>query len=213
MDDPTDDPKRIVERGYDAIADRHRAWALGVRTEERARYTAVLLNGIAPGAPVLELGCGAGGPTTQALARRFAFTGVDLSAQSLNQARATLPSATFLHADMTALTFPPASFAGVAAFYSIIHVPRDEQPGLLRSIASWLRPGGLLVASFGLHDTAASYEDDFLGAPMYWSSFDGETDRRMVREAGLEIAQATEEIADEDGAPITFLWIVARKPG
>jgi hypothetical protein len=49
--------------------------------------------------------------------------------------------------------------------------------------------------------------------PMYFSHFDGATNQRLVAEAGLRIISAREETADEDGAPVTFLWVVATKPG
>jgi len=205
-------PKCIVAAGYDRIAARLAAWATHTRTEERARYTALLLNTLPEGADVLELGCGDGGPTTRALADRFRLTGVDLSAEQIVRAREHVPRASFIQADMTALRLAPASFDAVAAFYSIIHVPREEQPALLGQIAGWLRPGGLLVASFGAHDNPEGYEEDWLGAPMYWSGYDAATNRRLVEEAGLLIERAQTETADEDGVPITFLWIVARKP-
>ncbi|HEY7092549.1 MAG TPA: class I SAM-dependent methyltransferase [Ktedonobacterales bacterium] len=205
--------KRIVEQGYDQIAERYAAWAAQVWSDERARYTNLIVRRLADGADVLELGCASGGSTTQALAERFKLTGVDLSARNVELARANVPSATFLHADMTALKLAPASFDAVVAFFSIIHVPRDEQPGLLAKIARWLRPGGLFVATMGAGATENGYEEDWLGAPMYWSHFDAETNRRLVEEAGLTIESATLETADEDGAPVTFLWVVARKPG
>ena len=47
---------------------------------------------------------------------------------------------------------------------------------------------------------------------MYWSSHDSETNRRMVREAGLEIVSAKEETTRADGESETFLWVIARKP-
>jgi hypothetical protein len=47
---------------------------------------------------------------------------------------------------------------------------------------------------------------------MYWSHFDAPTNRRLVEAAGLEIVSGREEIEDEDGAPVTFYWVVARKP-
>lgn len=205
-------PKHIVAAGYDRIAARHAAWATQTRAEERARYTALLLETLPEGADVLELGCGDGGPTTCALADRFRLTGVDLSAEQIARAREHVPHATFIRADMTALRLAPASFAAVAAFYSIIHVPRTEQPALLGQIAGWLRPDGLLVASFGARDNPADYADDWLGAPMYWSGYDAATNWHLVEAAGLLIERAQMETADEDGAPITFLWIVARKP-
>jgi hypothetical protein len=48
-------------------------------------------------------------------------------------------------------------------------VPRDEQPVLFIRIAQWLRPDGLFLATLRGCDTAAAYESDWLGAPMYWS--------------------------------------------
>ena len=47
---------------------------------------------------------------------------------------------------------------------------------------------------------------------MYWSSYDSETNRRMVREAGLQIVSADEETTRAEGESETFLWVVARKP-
>jgi hypothetical protein len=46
---------------------------------------------------------------------------------------------------------------------------------------------------------------------MYWSSYDSQTNRRLVREAGLSIVEAREESADEFGQPVTFLWVIAEK--
>jgi len=205
------DPKQVVEQGYDRIAERYVEWAQDGRTEERARYTSVLLDELSPGATVLDLGCGAGVPTTQQLAQRFEVTGVDVSARQIALAQQSVPEAQFIQADITQLDFPPASFDAVAAFYSIIHVPRQEQAKLLRDIASWLRPGGLLVATMGAHSMKVDFDADFLGAPMYWSSFDSQTNRRLVKEAGLHIVNAREETAKEFDEPVTFLWIVAQK--
>jgi ubiquinone/menaquinone biosynthesis C-methylase UbiE len=205
--------KRIVEQGYDQIAERYAAWAAHARSDERARYTDLVVRSLPDGADVLELGCASGGLTTQTLATRFTLTGVDLSARNIALARTHIPSATFLHADMTELEIAPASFDAVVAFFSLIHVPRQEQSDLLAKIERWLRPGGLFVATMGAGATENGYEENWLGAPMYWSHFDAETNRRLVEEAGLVIASATLETADEDGAPVTFLWVVARKPG
>jgi ubiquinone/menaquinone biosynthesis C-methylase UbiE len=204
--------KRIVEQGYDQIAERYAAWAAQVRSDERARYTDLIISSLPDGANVLELGCASGSPTTEALAARFELTGVDLSARNVEVARANITTATFLHADMTELEIEPASFDAVVAYFSIIHVPREEQAGLLAKIARWLRPSGLFVATMGASATENGYEEDWLGAPMYWSHFDAATNQRLVEEAGLVIESATLETSDEDGAPVTFLWVVARRP-
>ena len=205
------DPKQIVADGYDHIAEQHEEWASDVRVEERAKYTSVLLEKLPKGAEVLELGCGSGIPTAQKLTEKFAVTGVDISARQIELARQKVSTAMFIHADMTKLDFPDDSFDAVTAFYSIIHVPRQEQAELLRKIASWLRPGGLLVVTMGAHSTEAYFNDNWLGMPMYWSNFDSETNRRLVKEAGLDIISAIDETADEFDNPITYLWVIAQK--
>ena len=84
-------------------------------------------------------------------------------------------------------------------------MPREEHAGLLRKVAAWLRPGGLLVATMGAGAVEGSVEADWLGAPMYFSHHDGEANRRLVREAGLRIVRAREETEKEDGRPVTLL--------
>ncbi|MFQ5795449.1 MAG: class I SAM-dependent methyltransferase [Candidatus Bipolaricaulia bacterium] len=206
------DPKQIVAQGYDRIDERHSEWASRVRKEERAQYTSILLEELPEGAEVLELGCGVGIPTTRQLAQRFVVTGVDISARQIALARQNVPAAKFIHADMMELDLPPASFDAVVAFYSIIHVPRQEHPKLLQTIATWLRSGGLLVVTMGASSTDVGFEEDWLGAPMYWSSYGSETNKHLVEATGLHIISAREETAEEFGELVTFLWVVAQKP-
>ena len=47
---------------------------------------------------------------------------------------------------------------------------------------------------------------------MYWSHFDAGTNQQLVTNAGFELVEAALDTADEDGQPITHLWIVGRKP-
>ena len=184
------EPKEMVARGYDTIAERYYQWACQGQTGVRQQSVSFLVEHLPGGAAILELGSGSGKPTAQMLAQHFEVTGVDLSARHIELARQNVPNATFLQADMTALTFPPASFDAVVAFYSIIHVPRDEQPKLFYDICRWLKPGGLFVAVLGTEDVPEQILPDFLGAPMYWSHFDSPTNQRLVEEAGLRIVSS-----------------------
>ena len=91
------------------------------------------------------------------------------------------------------------------------HLPRDEHGRLLRRVARWLRPGGGLLANLGTTGGDAFIED-WHGVPMYWSSWDQRTNRRLLEAAGLDILVDSVETAVEDGEPVTFQWLVARKP-
>ena len=129
--EPVDDPRGIVAAGYDAIAERYYAWSDARPSPTRMRWLAKALERIPPGTDVLDLGCGTGVPMTRALAVGRRVTGVDISARQIELARAAVPEATFVQADMTALDLAPASLDAVVAFYSLTHVPRADLPQLL----------------------------------------------------------------------------------
>lgn len=161
---------------------------------------------------MLELGCGAGIPLTVALAEGRSVTGVDISAAQVDAARRNVPAATFLHADMTSLAFDGGSFDAVVAFYSLTHVPRDLVPPLLARIRAWLAPGGILVVTMGVEDDPGTIEEDWLGAPMYFSHFSARKNRRLVEEAGFVIDSAEVLIEPEDRYDARFLWVIAHAP-
>ncbi len=200
-------PKNLVARGYDTVADAYlgRFSSSAVRDAWLAGFVALL-----PGkARVLDLGCGAGVPVARQLAGLgHDVTGVDGSARQIRLARAHVPAAAFLQADMTEVELPAASFDGAAAFYSITHVPAAEQGPLLARIGSWLKPGGIFVGSFGA-GKAHDWTGDWLGTEMFFSHNDEATSVALVRRAGLKPLRT--ETVEQDNEDARFLWILARK--
>ena len=209
----SDPHRRLVERGYDRVAEQY----LATKDEQDPLVLSALqdvVRGLPPGSPFLDLGCGAGVPATLWLAERgFDVTGVDLSQRQLDLARALVPGATFLKGDMTGLDFGPEAFGAVIALHSIIHVPREEHPALLGKIRRWLRPGGLFLATPTLTDFVGEDDDwEGWGAPMRWSHYDAETNVAMLRRAGLGIVYAEGRAGGGTGrAEETWLWVLARK--
>ncbi len=200
------DGERIVESGYDRIAEQYLA------TKDAGDPIVLaaleqLASIVASGSPVLDLGCGAGVPVLQWLAQHFVVTGVDISARQLQLAHEHVPAATLIRASMTTVDFPPAKFDAVVAIHSIIHVQRDAQPMLVRRIHCWLQPGGAFLATWALRASEGT-EDNWegWGAPMWWSHYDAETNLRMLQDAGFRI-----ESADlHTGGGETWLWVIAR---
>ena len=204
--------KRVVETGYDRIAERYLA---SKDAEDPTTLAALdeLARELSPGAAVLDLGCGAGVPATRRLAQRFAVTGVDLSTRQLELARQHVPAANFLKADMTDLSFAPEAFAAVVAFHSIIHLPRAEHPALLGKIRRWLKPGGVFLATWALGEWEGEENDwEGWGAPMRWSHHDGETSLELLRGAGFAIERAEARTTRGTRGDESWLWVFARKP-
>ena len=202
--------KRLVRRGYDMVS---RAYRSDDYRLEGSGYQATLdlvLHQLRRNDRVLELGCGCGIPVTRALAARCRVIGIDLSRVQLSRARRLVPEADFLEGDMCELRFRESSFTGIVAYYSLIHIPLQEQPALLRRIWEWLVPGGFLLASVGFTRWVGSEQNwcDVPGATMYWSHEDRETSRRWFREAGFALER--EEFMPEGSGGATVL--LGRKP-
>ena len=145
----SDREKMIVRAGYDEIAERYLTWSERVVNDPSGRFLNEFAGRLHDGARVLDLGCGAGIPSTRLLARRFEVLGVDISEAQIELARKNVPEATFVRDDFSDLAFPDESFDGITAFYSISHVPRDEHACLFARAAGWLKPGGLFLATLG----------------------------------------------------------------
>lgn len=201
-------PHETVKRGYDQIADRYLAWSAdhGVRL----RWLSELRATLPPPARVLDLGCGAGLPVARWLVDAgYDLTGIDGSTAQIARARRNVSEGDFRVADMTDVELDPDSFDAVVAMYAITHVPRAKHAALLQRIHSWLRPGGMLLASLGAGDLP-EWTGEWLGVEMFFSHFDADTNLRLVAETGFEIERGEVVPEDEAGEPVSFLWVLAR---
>jgi ubiquinone/menaquinone biosynthesis C-methylase UbiE len=206
-----DERKRTVEAGYDALADHFGEWMARVEGDPWQRFLDELAARVPAGARLLDLGCGNGAKIAR-VADRFDVTAVDISERQLRRARVAVPEASFVQADFTELDLPPEELDAVTALYSIVHVPREEQPGLFARILRWLKPGGLFLASLS-HVGGEDRVDQWLGVNMFFSGFGADTNRRLVREAGFELLADELIWMREPESEVAFLWVLARKPG
>jgi SAM-dependent methyltransferase len=150
------------------------------------------------GARVLDLGCGTGLPTARQLtASGLRVTGVDLSPGMLARARTNVPEADFVQGDIADLAevldspgevgvAGPEVFAGMAAFFTLLMLPRSEIPATLGAIRDRLEPGGLLALSM----VEADVDDvpiPFLGNTIRVSGYLRDELRQIVTDAGFEV--------------------------
>lgn len=102
--------------------------------------------------PVCDMGCGPGHVARYLHERGVDIFGIDLSSGMLAQARRLNPAIRFELGDMQALTLADASLAGITAFYSLIHISRENVVAVLRELKRVLRPNGLLFIAFHIGD-------------------------------------------------------------
>jgi 2-polyprenyl-3-methyl-5-hydroxy-6-metoxy-1,4-benzoquinol methylase len=206
------DPKELVRRGYDALSYQYRGDGdddPGERREWIERLTTL----VDPAAHVLDLGCGCGVPVSRALvAAGLRVTGVDLSDVQIGRARTLVPGASFIRADASEVGFAPGTFDAVVCLYMLIHLPMDEQPALLAKLASWIRPGGLLVATTG-HQAWTGTSDNWLGGDttMWWSHADAATYAGWLTTAGFAIE--AEEFVPEGSRGHSLFWCRVENSG
>jgi SAM-dependent methyltransferase len=165
------DPRQVVRDGYDLVSEAYRTDDFDFADSIYRQPLSWLESILTPGDRVLDLGCGCGIPVARTLSSRFQVLGIDISPVQIQRAQRLVPEAEFQCSDFTDVALPVASFEAVVAFYSIIHVPIQEQPALFDSIASWLVPKGLFLGSVGW-ETWTGTESDWCGvagATMYWS--------------------------------------------
>jgi ubiquinone/menaquinone biosynthesis C-methylase UbiE len=145
----TPNPKQRISTAYSAAADHYELPALGFwnhfggRTVQRA--------GLASGAMVLDVCCGAGGsavPAAPVVAPKGRVIGVDLAPALLHLARAKaaaqgIANVEFRHADFDQVYFRPASFDAVVCVFGVFFFP--DMPAALQKMWRFLRPGGQLA--------------------------------------------------------------------
>lgn len=114
---------------------------------------------------VCDLGCGPAQIARYLRDRGVDAFGVDLSAGMLAQARRLNPDLQFVQTSMLTLGLRSGKFGGVAAFYSIIHIPRSKAVEALAEVRRVLQPGGLFLFTFHL-GSEDSHHEELFGRPV-----------------------------------------------
>ncbi|KAJ7696761.1 S-adenosyl-L-methionine-dependent methyltransferase [Mycena rosella] len=215
MTSKLENPKSHVEHGYDTMADEYLAWSAPRPTTTRMKHIDDLLKKLPGSADVLELGCGAGVPCTQVLVEHgLNVTGNDISAAQIALAREHVPKATLIQGDMLALDFAPASFDAVLAFYSIFHLPKEEQALMIEKIRGWLKPGGWLLCNFHFEEGDVTREGWFKSSVTMFSSGLGvEGTRDIFRDQVQGFKLVVDEVDVETVGRFEerFHWVMALK--
>jgi SAM-dependent methyltransferase len=156
----------------------------GVRVHGEADRCAAL---VMPGARILDAGCGTGRVAVELARRGYDVVGVDLDSGMLDQARAAAPELTWIRADLA--EFDPAGH-GVSGEFDLVLaagnvvplVTVGTEPDVVARLAAAARPGGLVVAGFGLDAAHLPLPE----APFGLAEYDS-----WCTAAGLELVERT----------------------
>jgi SAM-dependent methyltransferase len=163
---------------------------------------------------VCDMGCGPGHVARYLHEHGVQVCGIDLSPAMIERARRLTPGVEFYQGDMLALDTPDGTWAGIAAFYSILHIPHGDMTRTLGELHRALRPGGLLLLAFHIGNDGI-HLDEWWGQKVCVDFFFFRPDEMAgyLRDAGFEI----EEIIEREPYPDVEhqsrrAYIFARRP-
>lgn len=165
--------------------------------------------------PVCDLGCGPGQIARYLRDRGVEVRGIDLSPGMVAEARRLNPDIPFWQGDMLALDSKDGAWAGIAAFYSIVHLSREEIPRAFAEMKRVLRPGGLLLLAFHVGEETV-HRDELWGREVNldFRFFLVEDVEAALRAAGFEIEEVhVREPYPGVEHPSRRAYILAKAPG
>ncbi|MGH9764685.1 MAG: class I SAM-dependent methyltransferase [Blastocatellia bacterium] len=206
-----------LRNGYDRVAEeyaKHFFDELDKKPFDR-RVLDDFAKSIRPGGLACDLGCGPGQIARYLHGKGLNVCGVDISKGMVEIASKLNPGIRFQQGDMLALDFADSSLAGIAAFYSIIHIPSSDIVRAFVEFKRVLEPGGRLLLSFHIGDEVVRREE-LLGEPVsldFAFLMPVDITRHLVA-AGLKI----ESVEDRDPYPDVEYpsrraYILSSKPG
>lgn len=138
--------------------------------------------------PVCDMGCGPGHVTRYLHGHDIDVFGADLSPGMVAQARQLNPGIRFETDNMLDSHWPDQSLAGIVAFYSLIHIPRDQIGPALCELHRVLAPAGLLFVAFHI-GSQTIHLDEWWGkaVTLDFAFFEHKEMERWLHEAGFAI--------------------------
>jgi ubiquinone/menaquinone biosynthesis C-methylase UbiE len=190
---------------YDQIAAEYAAcWAdkADAMVTARQRFAARL----APGARVLDVGCGPGRDTAELRMLGLNACGFDRSRGMLAQARqrGRLP---LLLGDMRRLPVPDGALDGLWCCAAFLHIPKRDGPAVLHEFRRVLRHDGTLYLSVKQGDGERWHAKEY-GLQRFFAYYQPDELDALLASAGFAIAECWAD-ADSLGRPEAWLSRIA----
>lgn len=139
-----------------------------------------------PGKRVLDVGSGSGRDAVLLKEQGLDVVCLDAS-KSMIEMTAALGFESHL-ADFSQLDFPVASFDGIWAYTSLIHVSKEEAGRVIRKLRTLLKPNGVFAIGVIEGDTAAMVERKTMpGAQRYFKNYQSQELRELIEPLGFSL--------------------------
>ena len=163
-----------------------------------------------------DMGCGPGQIAHYLHDHGADVCGIDLSEEMVQHASAANPEIPFSQGNMLQLdSIPDNRYAGIAAFYSIIHVPRPSLAPALTELKRVIKPDGVLLLTHHIGSDIV-HRDEFLGKQVSLDFIFFETTemKDYLKTAGFDLDEVIErDPYPQVEYPSRRAYIFARKPG
>ena len=197
---------------YDQNADAYAAQlntAMPVAAIERFAKT------LPPNVYVLEAGCGPGRETRAFAERSVRTAGVDLSEGLLAVARKANPGTEYVRADFRELPFDGATFDGVWAHASLVHLDTlADAEAALAEFNRVLKPGGVVYVAVkekvGDEDTAV-VTDTLSNHDRFFRYYTSDSLAQLLTRHGFGILESGHEEELHGRAEVKWIYVIARK--
>jgi SAM-dependent methyltransferase len=164
--------------------------------------------------PICDMGCGPGQIARYLYRQGVSTLGVDLSPNMVAEAQRLNPGIPFHQGDMLALPDADNSWGGIAAFYCIIHIPREQIVNALREMKRVLKPGGILLVTFHMGQQIEHIEEWWEKSVYLDFAFHLPNEMEAwLREAGFDLLETlVREPNPEVEVATQRAYLFARKP-
>lgn len=164
--------------------------------------------------PICDIGCGPGQIARYLHRKGVPTLGVDLSPRMVAEAQRLNPGIHFHPGDMLALPDEDNSWGGIAAFYCIIHIPRERIVDALREMKRVLKPCGILLVTFHIGEEVKHLDEWWeKSVSLDFAFFQPEEMERWLGEADYELEETlVREPNPEVEVATRRAYLFARKP-
>jgi ubiquinone/menaquinone biosynthesis C-methylase UbiE len=194
----TDSPAEGLRTSYDAVAqayERRYGEELQHQPLDRALLR-VFADEVGPTSVVGDVGCGPGHITAHLHELGLRPVGIDLSPRMIELAHERFPDVDFAVGSMLALPSDDHSWAGMVAFYSIIHLTSEELPVAFAEFRRVLVPGAPALLAFHVGDEVRHVDELLEHTVSVDFHFRQPADvTRLLQAAGFDVEMSMERAA------------------